>query len=156
MEMNRVTLTNAAGNEVTVGKRAHQIAQYVFDNPDKTYAQIGKDLGVNATRISAVLRNKRIIELFPILARRRIKGMMPQAVRRYQELMNQDVNLEVSRKVSESVLRESKVLESPDVTIRNTIELLPNEKLLEIIGKVKDVSGAVIDAEIVSDDPPTQ
>jgi DNA-binding transcriptional regulator LsrR (DeoR family) len=134
-----------------LGPRAKEIVEYVFAHSDLKQKQIAAHFGISEGRLSNLLRSKRVLECFPILARRRLKSLVPKAMDRMERLLEQTDNLEVSRKVTESVLNHSKVLETqPTVTV-NVISSMPTSELARLLEQKPVIPSNVVDAELVDD-----
>mgnify|MGYP000570491348 CR=1 FL=1 len=139
-------------SEAGLGPRASEILQYVFDHPECTQKQVADAVGVSRPRVSYIVGHPKVLKAFPILARRRMSGMLPQAVKRFETLMNQDENLEVSRKVVEQILKTEGVIENVQhIEVKNTTEIKTTEELKQLIERARDLPPSVIDAEIIVD-----
>ena len=135
--------------------RVYEIVNYAFDHPDLTQKALAQHFGVSEVRISVILRSDKVLAAFPLLARRKIKSLVPKAIKRFGQLMEQNENMEVSRKVSERVLDTEKVLEPETIKVINAVESLTNDELLARIKKSQELGMNVVDAEIVKDPPST-
>lgn len=139
-------------NEIRLGPTARKVAEYVLDHPRAKQIDIAKALGIKACHVSKIVNTNKYLSALPGLARRKIKSMVPLAVQRQQELMEQNVNLEVSRKVSASVLESQKVLESTPSVQVNVYQNMKTDDLLETLKQFDmpaiDKTNAV-DAEII-------
>lgn len=89
--------------------------------------------------------------MYPILARQRIRDMVPMATKRLGELAEQNANLEVSRKVVERVLDTSKVLESEPKVQINIFNNMSTDELKHLVTDNRELPGTFTDAEVVSD-----
>lgn len=141
--------------ELGLGPMVLKVVECHLLNPNWTQEQIAKECGVSQPRVSSILRHKKVIAAFPILARRKMRSMVPKAVRKFEELMDQTENLEVSRKVTERVLTESKVLDAPEIHVKNSVEVKTTDELQQILKQATSLPTNVVDAELV-DTPPEQ
>jgi hypothetical protein len=132
------------------------VAEYVLDNPRAKQIEISKALGIKACHVSKIVNTNKYLSALPGLARRKLKSMVPEAIERQRELMRQNDNLEVSRKVSASVLESQKVLESTPSVQVNVYQTMKTDDLLQKINQFDmpaiDNTGAV-DAEIIEPKP---
>jgi hypothetical protein len=141
-------LTNK--NDKPLGPVASKVVELRFEHPEWTQRQIAAQLNLKEYRVSEVLRSPRVQARYPILARQRLRNMVPQAVRRMGELMTQTENLEVSRKVTERVLDTEKVLENQPQIQVNVFQSLPESELKQLVDtqRIKD---SAIDGEIIDE-----
>jgi plasmid maintenance system antidote protein VapI len=141
-------------SDIGLGPRATQILEYVFDHPELSQKEIAKDMGVSPNRISTIMNHKRVIAAFPLLGRKRISNMLPKALSRFSTLMNQNDNLEVSRKVTESVLKNEKVIDNTQhYVVKNQFEMMRPEELADIVKRAKLIDGNdIIQGELVEND----
>jgi hypothetical protein len=158
MEWTERQLKNASKmqTELGIGPGASKIVIARFDYPTLSQLELAKKVGVSQPRIHAVLNHPKVIKAFPVLAHKRISGMMPKAVKKYEQLMDQTQNLEVSRKVTERVLESSKVLDSDPKVQVNIFQNMSNTDLKKYLQRdttqMDTSEGPVIDAEIVEED----
>ncbi len=129
------------------------IVEAHFEHPNLTQTDLAKKIGVPKQRVSAVLNHPRVQALFPVLARKKLKSMVPMAIKRLGQLANQDRNLEVSRKVTERVLDSEKVLEVQEIKIKNTFEVMPTDELTRIVKQNGDIANNAVDTELVDEQP---
>ncbi len=137
----------AQGKEL--GPRAKQVVEYVFANPSTSQKLIAKHFGLSEGRVSQIMKSDRVLAAFPLLAKRRIKSMVPKAVERLGELMSQTENLEVSRKVVERVLDTEKVLESQPTTQINVFASLSTQDLARKLEEIREAPSNIVDSEVV-------
>lgn len=138
-------------NEIELSPRISQIVTFFFSNPEMNYTQLSTHFNVSVARISQIMNHPKVLASYPILAKRRIKSMVPRAVERLGELMNQRDNLQVSEKVVSKILDSEKVLEPVDRRIIHEIQLKTVKELQDIIKGSKSLPKQAIEAEIVSD-----
>lgn len=144
-------------HELGLGPSASKIVVMRFEFPTYTNKQIAELFKISEQRVGAVLRHPKVLKAFPVLARRHLSGMIPEAVAKYKGLMKQTENLEVSRKVTHDVLTSQKVLEpTPHIQV-NVFQNMSNDELRAFLGRSEGlpaVQETSIDAEIVDDVPP--
>jgi hypothetical protein len=133
---------------LTLTQRTQEILTFAFDNPTLTQKAIAQHFGVRESYISRMMNSDRVLAAYPLLAKRRMKSMVPKAMKRFDELMNQKDNPEVARKVSERVLLEQKVLANDEININFTLKELPDTELAAKLRGFGAV-GPTIDATIV-------
>src|SRR3954465_3732764 len=102
--------------ELSIGKRSLEIALYQFNNPGLSQTAVAEAMGVSVQRVNQVLNSDRVLNAFPLLAKRKVRSLVPKAVGRLEELMNQDLNMAVSEKVVSKILDQADVL-SPQPTV---------------------------------------
>jgi len=130
-----------------------QVVQAIFDNPSLTQVQIGKMLGISDRRVSQIMKCDRVLAAYPVLARSRVKAMVPDAVKRYGELLKQKDNPEVARKVTERILDTNKVLDAQPQVQVNVFATMPLENVVARVNTVlKTPAAPIFDAEIISTD----
>lgn len=136
-----------------LGEQTQLVVNCRFEHPEWNQKQIAEHLGVRQDRVSRILNNKRVVAAYPLLARQKIRSMVPKAVKRFGELMEQTENLEVSRKVTERVLETEKVLENAPSVQVNVFQTMQETELKQIL-EGKTIRPDAIDAELVQPDPP--
>jgi predicted XRE-type DNA-binding protein len=136
-------------------QRMQEIVEYAFNNPTSTQRQIAEHFGVSEQRISHVMKSDRVLAAFPVFAKRRLKAMVPMAVEKLGQLMNQKENLEVSRKVVERVLDTEKVLENHPTTQINVFQTMSSDDLMRKVEQITVAHGEVVDTDIVEGPDPT-
>lgn len=147
-------ITFSLPSDLKIKENARKVLALRFQHPDWTQGQIGKEVGITASRVGAILNHPRILAVMPLIARQRISGMVPDAVQAYQELINQKENLQVREKAANKVLTEKKVLDAPTVRIESEITLRSVCELQEIVRKASDAGFSdVVEADIIPDTP---
>lgn len=137
--------------QIKLSPRIQEIVSFAFQNPNLNYTELSTHFNVSPQRISQIMHNERVLNAFPVLARRRIKSMIPKAINRLDYLMNQSDNMAVSEKVVSKILDSEKVLEpSPQKHIYE-LQFKSVEELQAIILNASSLPSAAIDAEIVSE-----
>lgn len=146
MPDNRLKLKDA---ETQLSSRMLDVVKYVFEHPTLTQREYAAHFGFSEGRISTILHHPKVLDAYPILARAKIKGMVPKAIKRFNELMEQNNNLVVSEKVTTRVLDSQKVL--APVEIKHTHELgnATIEELHRIVNQSQQILEPVIDGELV-------
>jgi hypothetical protein len=125
-----------------------------FEHPEWTQEQIGKEVGITASRVGAILNHPRVLAAMPLIARQHVSGMVPDAIKAYKELINQKENLQVREKASNKVLTEKKVFDAPVVKVEGELTLKHVSALQDIVRKAAEgTQSDVIDAEILPDGP---
>lgn len=135
-------------SSIQLSTRIAQVVTYAFANPDLSYTQLGKHFNISIQRISQIMNHPKVLASYPILARRRIKSLVPSAVKRLERLMNQNVNLNVSEKAVSKILDSEKVLEPSVRHIVHEIQTKSVKELQDIIQGGKELPRQVIEAEI--------
>jgi predicted transcriptional regulator len=132
--------------------RMKQVVEYLFDHPQSTQKQIGNALGISDQRVSQILRSNRVLAAFPIVARMRVKQMIPKAVKAQQELIEQKENLMVRDKASARVLETGNIF-VPQPTVQvNVIQQLTNDELARLVNKNQSLTLNSVDTDIVETD----
>jgi predicted XRE-type DNA-binding protein len=149
----RKDVVNSDGS-LNLTKRTQEIVEYVFANPSLSQKQIAAHFQVRQSYISQIMNSTRVMQAYPILAKRRMRNMVPKAMKRFEELMEQTENLEVSRKVTERALQESKVLDSPEINVNLSLKDVPND---DIVNKLKGFGavGPIFEAHVLHEDTPS-
>lgn len=147
-------LIKSVSQDVGLGPRASVILEYLFEHPEMTHSQIGKALGVQRQRISAVMNHPRVRQAFPLLAKRIMRSkMLPSAIKAYSEIIEQSENLNAKEKAAGRILANEGVLDSTQkIEITNKFEMMRPEELKEMIEKASKIKNPVYEAEIVSED----
>lgn len=138
--------------EIELTPRITQIVFYYFEHPDLNYTELSKVFKISVARISQIMSHPKVLAAYPILAKRRIKSMVPKAINRLEELMIQDDNMQVAEKVASKILDSEKVLEPVERKIVHEIQLKSVKELQDIIEGSKSLPQPVIDADIVSEE----
>lgn len=139
--------------ELKLTPRIEQIVSFYFNNPRMSYTDLGVQFGISVQRISAIMANPRVLNAYPVLAKRKIKSMVPRAIDRLGELMDQNFNMAVSEKIASKILDSEKVLEPATHKIIHELQLKSVKELQTIIEGAKAVPQQVFDGEIVVDVP---
>ncbi len=139
-------------NELKLTPRITEIVSLYFNDPSQSYTALAKSVGVSVARVSAIMNHPKVLAAYPILARSRIKSMVPKAVHRLERLMNQNENYAVSEKVVSKILDSEKVLEPSPQRFIHEIQMKSVSELQEIIDKSKALPQVILDAEIISED----
>jgi transcriptional regulator with XRE-family HTH domain len=122
-----------------------------MEHPKAQQKEIAKALGISPQRVSQIVRNDRYLSALPGLARRELKAYVPQAIRRFKELGEQNENLEVSRKVVERALDTAKVLESEPKIQINVFQNMKNDELARIVDQSKPTIQDIVDVDLVDE-----
>lgn len=138
--------------EIELTPRITEIVTFYFNNPDFTYTALAKQFSISVARISQIMSHPKVLNAYPLLAKRRIKSMVPKAINRLEELMIQDDNMQVAEKVASKILDSEKVLEPVERKIVHEIQLKSVKELQDIIEGSKSLPQPVIDADIVSEE----
>jgi len=126
------------------------VIQARFDYPNDTQKQLAERLGISQVRVGQILNHPRIKAAFPQKAKDHLQAMLPKAVKKYEKLLDQSVNLEVSRKVADRLLDHSKVLDQETQIRINVIAEMPTDKVVAIVRDgLKIDQKDVFDGEIV-------
>jgi ParB-like chromosome segregation protein Spo0J len=146
-----IRITHPSGKEF--GETVSRVIQLRFEHPDWTQDKIGKEVGVSYSRVSKILRSKKVREALPVLAREAMKDLTPEATRAYADLIRQNMNLAVKEKAASRVLSENKVFDAPTVTVKHELALTDVRALQEKVQRAAILPSDVVDAELV--DPGT-
>ena len=138
-------------NEISLTPRITEIVTYYFANPSNTYTDLATHFNLSLARISQIMNHPKVLASYPILAKRRIKSMLPKAVERLDHLMNQSENYAVSEKVVSKILDSEKILEQSPRTIIHEIQMKSVKELQDIIQDAATLPQQVIEAEIVAE-----
>lgn len=128
-----------------------EIVTYAFSNPKLTYTQLAEVFNVSVQRISQIMNSTKVISAFPLLAQRKRTALVPKAMGRLEDLMDQNVNLGVAEKVVSRILDSEKVLEPETRRVIHELQSKSTEELLELIHSAQALPKQAIDAEIVSE-----
>lgn len=139
--------------ELNLSPRIAEICSYYFEHPELNYTELSQHFNVSVQRISQIMSHPKVLAAYPVLAKRRIKSMVPRAISRMSELMNQNNNLNVAEKVASRILDSEKVLEPSTHKIIHEIQTKSVKELHDIIEACKSIPQPVIEAEIVADVP---
>lgn len=140
--------------DIELSARISEIVTFYFANPDYNYTELSKQFKVSVARISQIMSHPKVLAAYPILARKRIKSLVPQAVGKLEKLMNQRQNLAISERVVSKILDSEKVLEPSTHKIIHEIQLKSVKELQDIVEGSKTLPRQVIDAEIMEDEAP--
>jgi hypothetical protein len=149
MASNKLSVTFSLPPEMRLGDKAKQIIQLRFDHPEWTQKQIATTVGISESRVSIILHHPKVVAALPIVAKERLRSMVPKAMKAYEKLVDQDVNLQVKEKAAGKVLGENKVFDAPVVKVDHEITLRSVGELREIVEKAVKNPDFVVDAEIV-------
>ena len=139
-------------DNLAFGPRITQVLECYFAHPDWTQEQIAKECGVSRPRISAILKNPRVTEAFPILARRVVRSRhLAKSLKAYEEIIDQNDNLAAKEKAAARVLSDQKVFDAPEIHVKNTIEVKSTEELEALLRHQSSIPPLVIEAEVVKD-----
>lgn len=141
--------SNPKDAETGLTQRQLEIVNFVFDNPQLKQEDVAKALGVTPGRISVILNHPKVLDAYPILARARVKGMVPRAVVRFSQLMEQGANLGVSEKVTTRVLDSQKILNPVEIKHTHELGRATIDELQRIVGESRQIHEPVIEGEIV-------
>lgn len=147
--MNQKSLSNLGFN---LTPRITEILTFVFTNPMLNQRQIADHFGITESRISQIMSSDRVVAAFPLLAKRSLKSMVPKAMKRYGELLQQDAAPDVARKVAEKILDTNHVLEPEKIEHIHSLSEKSLDELVQIINGAKQLPSPIIDTEVVSDD----
>lgn len=134
-----------------LGPRARQVIELVFANPKISNKEIAEQLGISGPRVSQIRNHPKFVACFPEMARRKVKSLIPKAMGKVEALLDQTANLEVSRKVMESVLASQKVLENQPTTQINVFQNMSVDDLKRKVDEISDMSAHVVDSSVVED-----
>lgn len=138
--------------DLRIRENARKVLSIRFEHPDWTHLQISEVVGISKARVGAILSNPRVLAALPMIGRQFISGMVPDAVKAYKQLVNQDVNLQVKEKAANKILTEKKVLDAPTVRVEAEITFKAVRELQEIVQKAAaEGFSDVVDAEIIPD-----
>lgn len=131
--------------------RIQQILSYYFQYPTSTYQQLADHFEISIQRISQIMNHPRVLNAHPVLAKRRIKSLVPKAVGKLEQLMMQDSNMHVSEKVVSRILDSEKVLEPTERKVIHELQFKSVEELQNIIEGAKSLPTQAIEAEIITE-----
>jgi predicted transcriptional regulator len=146
----QITFTLPA--DLRLKENARKVLALRFESPDLSHQQIAEQVGMTRQRVSAILRNPRVLAALPHIARQRIKNMVPKAVRAMEQLVEQNDNLIVKEKVVSRVLANEKVLDAPEILVRNEITLKTVTELQQIVQSAGFFPTNVVDTEIYTEE----
>ncbi len=135
--------------DIELSPRISEIVNYFFANPSLNYTELSTHFNVSLPRISQIMNHPKVLAAYPVLARRAVKKLVPQAIGRLEHLMNQSENYAVSEKVVSKILDSEKVLEPQERKIIHEIQLKSVKELQDIVEGSKAIPKQVIEAEIV-------
>ena len=135
--------------ELTLSKRTQDLILYRFEHPKSTLKDIALAFNISIPRVSQILNSERVLQAYPLLARRKQRSLVPEALERRSELMNQNDNLGVAEKISSQILSQAGVLDPVPTVVIHELKLKTTEELQAIIDEGKKIQSPVIDAEIV-------
>lgn len=136
-----------------LGPRCRQVLEYIFEHPRADVKEIGKALGMSISRVYQIRKHPKFQAMFPEMARRKVKGLIPKAVDKLERLLEQSDNLEVSRKVTESVLGSQKVLENQPQTQINVFQTMSIDDLKRKLDDIRTTPSDVVDTDVISTGP---
>ena len=149
-----IHITFTLPSDLKIRENAKRVLQIKFEHPDWTHEQIAKVVGVSRSRVGAILTHPRVLAAMPFIARQHLGGMVPEALKTYQDLIKQRDNLQVAEKASNKVLTEKKVFDAPVVKVEGELTLKHVSALQDIVRKAAEgTQSDVIDAEILPDAP---
>lgn len=139
---------------LNLSKRVQEMVEYAFANPHLTQRAIAQHFDVSEQHISQVFKSKRVLAAYPLMARRRIKSLIPKATKRFEELMDQKDNLKVSYDVVTRVLSNEKVLDGEEINVNLSLKDVP---ISEIENKLKGFGavGPIFEAHVLHEDTPS-
>lgn len=135
--------------QLVLSPRMQQIALYQFEHPELTQTAIASHFGISVPRINQILNSERVLNSFPLLAKRKRRSLVPRALKRQEELMQQSENYAVAEKVSSQILEQAGVLEKQPSVVIHELRFKSTEELQAIVDAGKKISGPVIDAELI-------
>lgn len=145
-------ITFTIPNELRIGPNAKRVLSLHFEHPEYTHKQIGDEVGISGARVSQILRNPRIINALPLIARQRLQSAVSKASKAYVDCVEQNENLAVKEKASHTLLREFKTLDAPTIKVEGEIRLLDVRALQEKVRAAAKAADNIVEAEIV--EPP--
>lgn len=151
MENKSLQINFTLPSDLRIGERACRILAIKFEHPEWTAKQIGDAVGVSSRRVSYLLSNQRVLAAMPIIARQRIKSMVPKATRALESLVDQNENLAVKEKAVTRVLADQKVLDAPEIVVRHDITVKSTQELEQMIRSSQVIPPHVIEAEYSED-----
>lgn len=153
---NQITsLTFQIPSNLRIKENARKVLALRFEHPEYTHRHIGELVGLSPGRVSIILNNPRILAAMPLLARQRLSNMVPKAIKAYEELVDQKINLQVREKAAGRVLSEKKVFDAPTIKVEGELTLKHVSALKDIVEKAHQVGlSDVVDAELVDDSNP--
>jgi hypothetical protein len=104
-----------------------------FEHPDWSYERLSQEVGLSKARISTILNHPRVLAALPHIARQRIKQLVPKATKAMEQLVEQNDNLMVKEKVVSRVLANEKVLDAPEIIVKNEITLKTVTELQQMV-----------------------
>lgn len=140
---------NPKDAETGLTQRMRQIVEFVFDNPTLDHQAIANHFNISRSRVYVILHHPKVLDAYPILARAKIKGMVPKAIKRFNELMEQSDNLGVSEKVATRVLDSQKVLAPVEITHIHQLSEATIEELHSMVNQSQQIMQPVIEGELV-------
>lgn len=145
---------NPKDKETGLTQRMRQIVEFVFDNPMLEHQAIADHFKISRTRVYVILHHPKVLDAYPVLARNKIRGMVPKAIKRFNDLMNQEANLAVSEKVTTRVLDSQKVLAPVEITHIHELGHATIDELHRIVNQSQQILEPVIDGELINPDDP--
>lgn len=134
---------------IALGKRTQEVVLFSFNNPRLSQTEIALHFNISPQRVSQIMNSRRVLDSFPMLAKHKAKSLIPKAMGRLEELMNQNENMGVSEKIVGKILDHGEVLVPQPQVIVHELRLKTVEELQEIVDQGKKLSGPVIDAELI-------
>lgn len=131
--------------------RMLEVVNFYFDNPSMTQQELADHFKMSKGRISVILHHPKVLDAYPILARARLKGMVPKAIKRFNQLMAQETNLGVAEKVTTRVLDSQKVLAPLEITHVHELGKATIEELHALVNQSQEIQQPVIDGSLAQD-----
>lgn len=131
-----------------------EVIEMYLLNPSMTQRDIAKAVGLSEGRISMILNSPRVHEVYPVLARRRIRStLLPKALERYEKIIGESQNDAVAEKAASKVLSNEGVFDGPTVKLDGEIRIRDVRELQEIVQKAVVLPASdILEAEIIAPD----
>lgn len=152
MDNKQLAVNLSLPGDLRLKDNAKRLLVLRFEHPDWTYEKLGQEVGLSNARISVILNHPRVLAALPHLARQRIKHLIPKATKAMQEMVEQTDNLAVREKVVARVLANEKVLDAPEITIKNEITLKTVTELQQMVQSAGIMPTTVVDTTLYTEE----
>lgn len=144
--MARKDVVNPDGS-LNLTKRIQEIVEYAFANPSHSQKQMAEHFQVRASYISQIMNSTRVMQAYPLLAKRKRQGLIPKALKVEEDLLKSD-NDEVRRKVVASVYADHKISGNTEINVNLTLKDLSESDIADKLARLGAV-GPAVDASVV-------
>lgn len=135
-------------SDLGIKENGRKILELRFTHPDWSYQQIGDAVGVSRARVGQILNHPKVIAAMPHAGKQRYRSGIPKAVHTQLRLMDSKNDM-VADKASARLLEDQRVIDGPELTIKQDITIKTVQELRNIVEQASALPSQIIDAEVV-------